>query len=192
MIEKSLLRRQLLQKRTSLAVEQKAQIERQIAAHILRSSLYQNAGTVLCYAAYGSEIGIWQVVRQAIEDGKTVGFPRCDDKDGHMRFYQVGASEELIPGMYGILEPKASCVQIKELGEAALCLVPGIAFDVFGYRIGYGKGYYDRFLPQFCGVTLGICPAFLLQKQQIWEYDRYDVRMQHIVTEQGCIRIDGT
>ncbi len=185
MMEKSSLRKEMKALRTSLSPAQKEEIERKIAQSILQSAYYRDADSLLCYAAYGSEISVDRIAKAAWEDGKRVCFPRCEDDRGVMRFYAVEDPSMLVAGMYGILEPDEGCVPMEAFSSTALCLVPGLAFDARGYRIGYGKGYYDRFLPRFDGIAMGVCPACMLFLTPQWEYDRYDIALPCIVTEHG-------
>lgn len=187
MQDKKALRKAFLKQRGELTA--RIQIEERIAELLLQSELYRQADMVLCYAASGSEISVTRVAEAALLQGKMVCFPRCTDRKGHMQFCRVDMLSQLIPGMYGISEPEERCAVQTEFAANTLCLVPGLAFDHNGYRLGYGKGYYDRFAAAFCGILTGICPEDLFLSEQTWEYDRYDMAVRYIVTERGmcCI-----
>lgn len=187
MQDKKALRKGFLARRKELPL--RAQMEERMAEYLLGSALYRQADMLLCYAASGSEISVTRIAEDALLQGKTVCFPKCTDADGHMQFYRVEALSQLVPGMYGILEPEEGCAVQTAFAADTLCLVPGLAFDANGYRLGYGKGYYDRFLAAFDGIFAGICPASLFLPEQTWEYDRYDIAMRYIVTEEGVCRI---
>lgn len=186
---KAAIRKEMLALRKSMAQAVRSRVKEQINRLILDSKQYKQADILLCYAAHGSEIGVDSLIADALECGKTVCFPRCSDENGNMRFYRVTSLSQLKEGMYGITEPDEVCAEQTEFTKRSLCLVPGVSFDVNGYRIGYGKGYYDRFLGTFSGVTVGICPDILFYKQQTWEYDRYDVAVHFVVTEQEVWQI---
>lgn len=164
---------------------EKANIEENIYFSVIKDAVFTCADMVLCYAAYGSEIDVMPIAKAALESGKVVCFPRCLNDAGLMDFYRITDFSQLKSGMYGIKEPVQDCEKITTFTGRCLCLVPGLAFDINGYRLGYGKGYYDRFLRSFPGKSMGICPDILLLEQQQWEYDRYDIAVNGIATEKG-------
>ena len=138
------LRRQFKAKRANIA--HKAEKDRLICAHFLSSALYKNAEQILCYSSMGSEPDTFDIIRCAMEDGKKLLLPRCEDKNGNMNFYLIKDVSDLVTGTFGIKEPDIKkCEPVFEFMNA-LCVVPGLTFDKKGYRLGYGKGYYDRFL----------------------------------------------
>ncbi len=183
MEEKQKLRRMYLAQRAALSEDTRADISAHICDALLQSAWYKSADTVLCYAASGSEISVDAIAKAALKDGKTVCFPRCLDKNGSMRFYTVHALSDLTVGMYGIKEPGEHTALAEHFSSDALCLMPGLAFDANGYRLGYGKGYYDRFLQGFAGKKIGICPQCGYSEIQLWEYDRYDIAADAVLTE---------
>ena len=105
-----------------------------------------------------------------------------------MSFYRVSnPGIQLVPGTWGIQEPIASCAEYKISNDVAsqsdLCLIPGIAFDCDGYRLGYGKGYYDRFLTAFHGIRVGVAyHDFILDQLP---HDRHDQPMHILMNERG-------
>lgn len=151
-----------------------------IADAFLTSDLYNKAETLLLYYSSGSEVSTIRILRQALDDGKTVAFPVCLDSKGTMRFYIINSENDLVDGMYGIKAPSDGCKEFTE-GENVLCVVPGLAFDKHGYRIGYGKGYYDRFLSAFRGMTVGLCYEQLVYDSL--PYDIYDKQVNYLITD---------
>lgn len=131
--------------------------EANICDNILKSDIYLNCDTAYLYAFSGDEADIDRVIADALEKNKKVALPLCTDSEGHMEFYFITDFSDLESGMYSIREPrKDRCVKA-ESSSRDVCFVPGICFDKYGYRIGYGKGYYDRFLEGFDGLTVGVC-----------------------------------
>lgn len=117
-----------------------------IARRVLDSSAYGQAKVLLGYAALPEEIQTDGILRRALAEGKALYLPRCLDDAGQMAFYRVQALEDLESGSFGVREPSLAAPQYNmDLDGQALCLVPGLCFDGKGYRLGYGKGYYDRF-----------------------------------------------
>lgn len=130
-----------------------------------RLPVWRDASLVLAYLATGSEVETRGLVRAAWEAGKRLAVPRCVVAEKRMEWVEIRSLEGLAPGTHGIEEPPASCPALPDAGVLmpdALALVPGLAFDCAGQRLGYGGGYYDRFLAAFPGTSLGLCPRALL------------------------------
>lgn len=105
-----------------------------------------------------------------------------------MAFYEIGALSELAPGAHGILEPLgASCPLGTSEMVGSACLVPGLTFDAAGRRIGYGGGYYDRFLAFYPGHKVGLCRSLQLSCAEL-PHDATDVSVDFVVTEAGVLR----
>lgn len=149
---------------------------------------YRDCGTLLVYVSKSDEVATDTLIASAWADGKTVAAPRSAP-DGTMRFYRIYRWSDLRPGAFGVREPSDACAPVFP-DDTALCVVPGMCFDRQGYRVGYGKGYYDRFLRQFPGKTVGLCPAAALVPQIPAEPT--DQPVQQIVTEQEVCRVSGS
>lgn len=185
MQEKAALRRELLAQRD--AVPQREEKSRAVGDGVLALPAYQKARQVLLYLSKGSEVDTWKVFARALAEGKEVYAPRCLDGEGTMGFFQVTSPQELLQGRFGLWEPDPRRCAPWRRREGALCLVPGIAFDRQGYRLGYGKGYYDRFLAGFSGTAAGLCFRELaLERLPRGPQDR---RVDVLVTEAGVLPI---
>ena len=185
MQEKAALRRELLAQRD--AVPQREEKSRAVGDGVLALPAYQKARQVLLYLSKGSEVDTWEVFARAVAEGKEVYAPRCLDGEGTMGFFQVTSPQELLQGRFGLWEPDPRRCAPWRWREGALCLVPGIAFDRQGYRLGYGKGYYDRFLAGFSGTAAGLCFRELaLERLPRGPQDR---RVDVLVTEAGVLPI---
>lgn len=185
MQEKAALRRELLAQRD--AVPQREEKSRAVGDGVLALPAYQKARQVLLYLSKGSEVDTWEVFARAVAEGKEVYAPRCLDGEGTMGFFQVTSPQELLQGRFGLWEPDPRRCAPWRRREGALCLVPGIAFDRQGYRLGYGKGYYDRFLAGFSGTAAGLCFRELaLERLPRGPQDR---RVDVLVTEAGVLPI---
>lgn len=181
--EKGALRREYRAKRRALPSDVKSARDYEICTRLLSTATYRYADILLAYAPLADEIDIMPIVRRAFADRKIVAFPLCDTKTSHMTFCTVKSEDELCVGAYGIREPRvdAPLYRYDEKDGAAVCLVPGLLFDAKGFRLGYGKGYYDRYLPSFGGVTVGLVYSdFLLPRVP---RGRFDLAMDVIVTE---------
>ena len=173
--------------RDQLTPEQRKTEEREICSQIICSDAYAMADSVLLYAARGSEIDLSLVAVDAWAAGKVVAYPRCLDRSGHMAFFAVASPEQLVEGTFGILEPDTFCLPVQPSGNA-LCIVPALAVDVKGNRLGYGKGYYDRFLAEFEGITA--CAAYAACIAKELPHDGYDLPVQMIITGKEACLVD--
>ena len=178
--EKQLLRRELTARRNAVPPDLKRARDEAIC-EVLRGILREHE-LVLAFYPIGSEPDILPALKDA---SCAIALPKCNPETSEMQFYQANWAT-LTPGAHGIPEPLGKpglCIPDAEL-QHALCLVPGLAFDRDGYRLGYGKGYYDRFLAQNAPatlVTLGICCEALLMDRL--PRGTYDVPVQRIITE---------
>lgn len=179
------LRKRLLEMRAGL--EHRREREEAIAENLLALPQYRQAARVLLYVSRASEVGTALILRWALEQGKEVCAPYCPSGDGAMFFCRIDSTEELKPGRYGILEPDPKKVLDQTDWQTTLCLVPGIAFDQLGYRLGYGKGYYDRFLVGKEIVAAGLCYRELVQQELPRE--PHDQRVQFLITEDGSFAV---
>ncbi len=182
---KSQLRKEMKARRA--AVDNKIEKDERISDIFLNSDLYKTFQLLLCYSSYGTEISTNRIIKTAFANGKSVAFPLCLDGCGNMEFYLVNAPENLKRGMFGILEPDTDkCSKITDFASA-LCLVPGLCFDLKGYRLGYGRGYYDRFLEKFTIKTVGLCYNELVQDSL--PIDKHDKSVDYIITQTGIITL---
>ena len=155
----------------------------EICKHAASLASFRYAEYVLLYDAMPNEISLTALAYTALEKGKKIAYPRCNKEDCTMTYRLVSSPDELFPDSYGIREPRSSApvLDTEHLSGNAVCFVPGLLFDKSGYRLGYGKGYYDRFLNSFPGSRIGIvysdCILPALPR------GRYDVKMDILLTE---------
>lgn len=146
---------------------------------------YRYAEYVLLYAATEDEIDIYELARVALKQGKKVAFPRCRKEDHTMKYHIVESLDQLSPDSYGIAEPPEELPVYDpdvDLGSA-ICFVPGLVYDKAGYRVGYGKGFYDRFLSSFKGSSIGIVYSdFIMPKVP---RGRFDMKVDILLSEKG-------
>lgn len=119
------------------------------------NEVFENAKTIFCYVSAGSEPKTDLLLDYILKTGKTLAVPKCLDKKGNMAAIEIKSLDDIREGFFGIREPKEGRVVEKE--EIDLCIVPGLSFDKDGFRLGYGGGYYDRFLENTNMYTIGIC-----------------------------------
>lgn len=158
----------------------------QIANIFLNSNLYKNSKTVLCYSAINDEVDTSLIISNALQDGKTLALPYCVDNNGKMNFYIVeNFDKQTVIGSYGIIEPIIKLCKRLEIFDNSVIIVPALCFDKRGYRLGYGKGYYDRFLEKHSLISVGLCYNSLV-KNEI-PIDKYDKPVNFILTESQII-----
>ena len=116
---------------------------------------FKKAKKIFCYVSAGSEPDTWLLMEEILKSGKTLAVPKCLDKKGNMEAVEIKSFSELKPGYFGIMEPEDG--RMIEKPEIDLCIVPGLSFDRESYRLGYGGGYYDRFLFGSEIYSVGIC-----------------------------------
>lgn len=186
---KDLLRREYKAKRRSIPPEEKLRRDREICRYAQLLASFRYAEYVLLYDAMPDEISVTEIAYAALEKGKKIAYPRCNTENCTMTYHIVSSPEELVPDAYGIREPLPSApVFPSEFPPGnALCFVPGLLFDRDGFRLGYGKGYYDRFLSSFPGSRIGVIYTDFIVPSV--PRGRFDVKMDILLTEKNVRNI---
>ena len=157
--------------------------DRAIRFHIYGWSLYKAAGTVFCYAGTDREIDTRELLNSALIAGKRVVLPVCTGP-GIMETRAIQTMGDLVPGKYGILAPGPGCPLV-EPEEIDLAFIPCASGNARGERLGYGGGFYDRYLPRLR------CPTALLCRKRLAEeeipMESHDVRMDYFISEDGIV-----
>ena len=185
-MDKKELRKLKMKERDGLSAETLQAFSDIITDRILALKEYREAETILCYVSCRSEVRTLKLIEEAVKQGKTIGVPKVNGQD--MDFYRIDGPEDLEPGYFGVLEPKTDGkipMKFESLSvKKCLILVPGIAFDRDFNRIGYGKGFYDRFFEKYKDTALIKCGiAFDVQMCDSIETDEFDRPLDMIVTE---------
>lgn len=188
--QKDDIREEYLARRQEMVSEEKFRRDEAICAAAENLVSFRYAEYVLLYAATPDEIDVSHIAEIALERGKKVLFPRCDKKTHTMQYHIVQSLDELVPDETGVPEPPETCpiYDVKETG-GAVCFVPGLVYDKAGYRLGYGKGFYDRYLSSFSGCTIGVVYSDYI----LGEVPRghFDVSVDILLTEKGvCVTKD--
>lgn len=179
------IRAALLTQRKHLSLDTCLHQSLVVQERFLQLPEFAAARTLALYSPILNEVFTEEVFAQARKLGKRVVFPRVQGPA--MQFFEVTGREELQAGNFGILEPQGT--QSIPIAELDLLLVPGVAFDQAGHRLGYGKGYYDRLLQQrspHCSLV-GFCFEFQLVASL--PVEAHDIRMDLLVTEQRTLRL---
>lgn len=182
--EKRELRKILKALAAGLEPEYCRRADREILERIRSMEEYRKARTVFCYVGTEREIDTMPVILDALGRGKRVGVPKCISR-GIMEVYEITGPESLVPGSYGIQEPSESCPLMRP-EEIDLALVPCMACTGDGYRLGYGGGYYDRYLGRIKGMRAALCRGRLMRETVPAE--EHDIRMDAVISEDGIFR----
>lgn len=182
---KKIIRKEILEKRDELTKSQVEKLSSEICSNILNWEIFKNVSTIMLYSNCKNEVNTKKIIEHCYKMNKRVVLPKSI-KDSHdILPCVVGSFDELIPGAYGILEPDGSNIINKNKIE--LVIIPGVAFDMNGDRIGHGAGYYDRFLNGYNGVKAGICYELQIV-ENAWP-DKLDIKMDYLITEKGITKI---
>lgn len=181
------LRARYRQFRGRLSEEQKSGMDSNIQSRLLALREYAGADTMFTYVSKPIEVDTIALIKTAFADRKKVAVPRCIPDTYDMEFFYITSLDDLEKGNFGVLEPILSkCRKVTDFSKG-FCIVPGLSFDSQGYRLGYGKGYYDRFLAGFGGTTVGICYSGCVQWNLPHGY--YDKPVDILITEKYIRRM---
>ena len=172
-MEKKEIRKLIIAKMAEQDKQLKAQRDEELLLDVLKSTAYKDAQVIATYMAFGHEFATLPLIEQAIADGKTVLTPKTYPK-GRMIFGEY-KKEELMRTNFGLLEPKSELAFPKD--KIDLIHVPGVAFNDKGFRVGYGAGYYDRYLADFCGATVSTIYDF---QRYSFEEESHDVAVREV------------
>lgn len=174
------LRLSCRERRKGMEPEQKKQLDTSIAANVRRLKEYRPAKTLLIYMSTPIEVDTVEIIKNAWADGKRVAVPRCIPDSRDMEFHYIDSLDCLAPGTFSVLEPDPTLPIVTDF-SGCLMIVPGMQFDMKGYRIGYGKGYYDRYMVRFTGISAGIC--YSNELKPFMYHGRYDRCVDIVVTD---------
>ncbi len=171
--------------RRSLSPERKSALDRKIKNKLLNLFAVRETQTVLCYVSTEIEVDTREFIESLLKMGKRVAVPRCEGGESEMNFYYIDSLADLEKGSFGVDEPNPSrCVMFADAVKS-VCIVPAFMFDKNGYRLGYGKGYYDRYLSRYKGSTIGICYQDNLKEELF--HGKYDRAVDLVVTDKMII-----
>lgn len=186
-MDKIKLRKKMVEKLKSNSKEKKQKIEQSLVEHVIHSNLWNEAKTIGLTISKDFEWNTESLIRIAWEQGKTVAVPKCFPKSKKLVFYKMESYKQLENVYHDLWEPDPKkTIKIKSL-SIDLLIVPGLLFDKFGFRIGFGGGYYDRFLTQFPNQTLS-----LTSRQQLCDElpaDPFDIPVNNLITENGLYKM---
>ena len=176
---KAELRKKILQEMKTLSQEQKQAMDRDLTERFLQHPFYQEAKVIATYLSFPHEFQTQELIERVLKDGKKVLIPKTYPK-GRMEFV-VYHPQQLAKTSFGLLEPQGD-LEVVEPSQIDLLHVPGLAFTTEGYRIGYGGGYYDRYLEHFAGQSLSTIYPCQVQE---FNFENHDIPVQEVLIYEG-------
>lgn len=182
---KTALRAEYVRIRTKISPALRATTDARILQRLVELPTWREARLVLTYVSFGSEVDTHAFMQAAWSAGKQVAVPRCR-RSHSLDFYVISSEDDLEPGLRGLMEPSPDCGRPLTPPQmvGSLCIVPGLVFDADGYRIGYGGGYYDRFLAFYPGEKVALVRSRQLSGNPL-PRDEHDVPVDWLVSESG-------
>ena len=172
--------------RSSIPEKTRKEKSEAVCNTILSLPSFSKCDVIFLYAPIKSEVNIYPLFNEAIKRGIRVAFPISIKESSTLDFRFVNEDAELILGTYSIREPRADLPKAI-FTERSLCIVPALSFDKSGNRLGYGKGFYDRFLSSFNGISIGV--TFSELKSDALPTDKFDIPVDIIITDKESVKI---
>lgn len=186
-LKKEIQRKQGLAKRKSLLLNDSIKKSDIIRKRVLENAFYKKSNVILTYISFGSEVDTFRLNAFIKKEGKTIAYPLCQKK-GIMNAASVECDKNLVKGMFGIIEPDRKASSIMKPTNIDLIIVPCVAFcGNSRMRIGYGGGYYDRFIPS-CINAKTMAIAYEIQKINDIVIDSWDIPLDVIITEENIYK----
>ncbi len=176
---KAELRKQVLQDMRAIPREQKQAMDQALTVRFLKHPFYNESKIIATYLSFPHEFQTQELIEQALKDGKKVLIPKTYPK-GRMDFV-VYDPQQLVKTSFGLLEPQGE-LEVADASQIDLIHVPGLAFTTEGYRIGYGGGYYDRYLKHFIGHTLSTVYPCQIRN---FSPENHDIPVQEVLVDEG-------
>lgn len=187
--EKAKLRSLFLAKREALNEVLVKDLSCKISQDLFKFLLFHRYKKAAFYMAKGKEVSLSKTIGKSFLEGIKVFLPKTWLKERKLTFHRVYSFSDLVPGPFGLLEPNPKNEEA-DLSSLEVILVPGVVFDVKGYRIGYGGGFYDRVLKETRALKVGVCYSFQLVESL--PVEPHDVPVDLIITEDGIIQCQKT
>lgn len=186
-LDKKSLRDFTIKKRDQIDLNIKDEYDTAIKNQLFKSKYFKDAKNIFIYVGFGSEINTLKYIKEFFEMDKIVLIPRTEIKNKKMEAVKIDNLDDLCKSKYGILEPRKSRIAFLK-DDIDLVIVPGLVFDISGNRVGYGGGYYDKFLNSMDKNSLKIALCYEFQIIQNIQSEIHDVKMDYIITEKQIIK----
>lgn len=185
------MRKKMIKVREGLSEQEVINNSEAVFRTLRNLKAYQDASCVMLYISFRNEIMTRAIINDLLNNGKRVFIPvTVHDTKAIIVSELLDYDQDLQVGNFGVLEAKPETLRPTEPSLLDLVLVPGVAFDERGYRIGFGAGYYDRFLPALREGAITIALAHEIQMVDKVENDQYDVPVDYVLTDKRFIKVD--
>ena len=175
---KKALREQIVRQRREMEKSVREEYDKKIYNNLMELRKIRECRTFLVYASSPDEVDTRRFITEMLESGKTVAVPKCEGRD--MRFLAIPSLSALTVSKFGVDEPSYG-TQITGSADT-VCIVPALRFDEQGFRLGWGGGFYDRFLAGYSGCSIGICYGQCCGEVPT---DDHDIPVDIVITENG-------
>jgi 5,10-methenyltetrahydrofolate synthetase len=182
-MDKTALRKKYGDLRKDFIGDRRAEAETKVASFVLDLPIFKKAQAVMFFVSYQSEIDTIRLIKSALALGKRVFVPFCMPNSDDMIACEIDDFDELVIGKHGILAPSFPEENQADLTELEVIFVPALAFDESGYRLGYGCGYYDKFLEYVPNETVTVGLGFSFQVAKHLPFEAHDKKLSMLITE---------
>jgi 5-formyltetrahydrofolate cyclo-ligase len=186
LVGKSEIRKKILEHRESIDSDIRSKWDDSIFKRLISSEPYKRSNTIFAFVSFKSEVDTHRIINHAISNHKTICVPKINSKQEGIKIYKIDSFNQLKKGYFGILEPIEGCMPVDK-NSLDLILMPGVAFDRYGGRVGYGAAFYDRFLSNMNKQVDKIALAYHFQVLDSVPMSEHDIRIDGIITEQETI-----
>ena len=186
--QKKKLRHQIDSARKAISSAEKKEKSRRIQVSLSTHSKYQQAFCIHTYVSWQNEVDTHSLIKLSLTAGKSLVVPLINQKDHTLTHWLIGSFDDLQPGTFGILEPKTGRRKPAKIKDIDLIIVPGVAFDLRGNRLGFGGGYYDTFLSKSNAVKIGLAYQFQIVDDVPTRVE--DQKVDLVITEENIFEIN--
>jgi 5-formyltetrahydrofolate cyclo-ligase len=187
MVDKMTIRKQIKETLSTLSKPLYEEYSYEIACRLYEEEDWKQAQVIGITVSFQPEVDTYQIIRKAWESGKQVVIPKCDPLQRHLSFRMLSRFSQLESVFHGLFEPIVELTTEVEPKMIDLLIVPGLAYTRFGYRLGFGGGYYDRYLTNYPGKSLSL--AFNDQIIPQFPVERHDIPILKIITNNEIIKV---
>ncbi|MBE6050288.1 MAG: 5-formyltetrahydrofolate cyclo-ligase [Clostridium sp.] len=181
-MDKKSLRREMIQKRDSVELSRKNLMDLVIKKKLMNLQKFKEAKNIFIYIGYGSEIDTYKYIKEFLNMGKNIYVPKTNVREKTMEAVQINSLDNLVKGTYGILEPDSFKNKIDK-DKIDLVILPGVVFDKQGGRIGYGGGYYDKYLMNMDKNIFKVALCYEFQIIDEVPTEPHDIKADLVLTE---------
>lgn len=185
---KDVIRKQVLNIRNSMSDNEIYRCSESVFFNLAESSFFNSSTHIMVYLDFKSEVKTDLIINYCFEHNKQVYIPICIPETHELCISRITNLNELQKGHFGIREPMAEFIRLSDSRLIDLVLVPGVAFDAAGNRIGYGAGYYDRFMKRLRSGAVKAALAYTFQIVDAIPSDEYDIPADYLITEKNIIK----